>query len=80
MKAKAYAIQNSTKVYIRRVASLNRTELADKDRIAYMKTPMDSQVVTHQILNRIEERTEISDEQTIQIYTVIINLQFPYNL
>lgn len=74
-----HAIQNSTKIYIRTGSITQPYELADTDHIAYMlKRREDSQVIVHQILNRIEERTEdlcATDEPNL---TVIIRPVFPY--
>lgn len=54
-----HAIQNSTRTYIRTGSITQPYELADIDCIAYMlKRREDSQAVAHQILTRIEKRTE----------------------
>ena len=74
-----HAIHKSTKTYIRTGSITQPYELADTDRIAYMfKRREDSQIVTDQILNRIEERTEdlcATDEPNL---TVIVQPVFPY--
>ena len=76
-----HAIQNSTRVYIRTgsITQPHEYELADTDRIAYMfKRREDSQVVSYQILNRIEERTEVLCAADDPNLTVIIRPVFPY--
>ena len=74
-----HAIQNSTKIYIRTGSITHPYELADTKRIAYMlKRREDSQIVAHQILKRIEERTEtlcVTEEPNV---TVIVRPIFPY--
>ena len=76
-----HAIQNSTRVYIR-VESITqpyKLELAEIDRIEYMlKRRADSQIVTQQILNRIEERTEALFNTKEPNLTVIARPVFPY--
>ena len=75
-----HAIQNSTKTYIRTGSITQPYELADMDRIQYMfKRREDAQVVTRQILNRIEERTQrLNCGQGIPNITVIAKPVFPY--
>ena len=75
-----HAIQNSTKTYIRTGSITQPYELADMDRIQYMfKRREDAQVVTRQILNRIEERTQrFNCGQGVPSITVIAKPVFPY--
>ena len=88
-----HAIQNSTRVYIRTGSITQPYELAEIDRIEHMlKRREDSQLVTQQVLERIEERIECSlridspDPDTNSPYlntnfpnlTVIAHPVFPY--
>lgn len=75
-----HAIQNSTKVYIRIGSITQPCELADMDRIQYMfKRREDAQIVTRQILNRMEERTQLLNcAQGVPSITVIAKPVFPY--
>ena len=74
-----HAIQNSTRVYIRTGSVTQPYKLADTDRIAYMfKRREDAQVVSNQILDRIEERAEFLCATDTPNLTVIIRPMFPY--
>lgn len=74
-----HAISKSTKTYIRMGSITQPYELTDIDRIAYMfKRREDSQVVTHQILRRIEERTESLCASNEPYVKVIVGPVFPY--
>ncbi len=74
-----HAIQNSTKVYIRTGSITQPYKLADMDRIAYMfKRREDAQIVAKQIINRIEERTDVLCATDNPNLTVIIKPIFPY--
>ena len=79
-----HAIQNSTEVYIRSGSISHPYKLADVDRIEYMfKRREDSQVVSQQILDRIEQRAsyllkrrEFSPYK--QLLTISVQPIFPY--
>lgn len=74
-----HAIQNSTKVYIRTGSITQPYELADTDRIAYMfKRRENAQIVANQIINRIEQRTDVLCATDNPNLTVIIRPVFPY--
>ena len=74
-----HAIQNSTRVYIRVGSITQPYELADMDRLASMfKRREDSQAITSQILNRIEEKTEAFCDADVPNLTVTAAPVFPY--
>ena len=75
-----HAIEGSTKVYIRTGSITKPYKLADMDRLQYMfKRREDAQVVTRQILKRIEERTQLLNcAQGVPSITVIAKPVFPY--
>ena len=74
-----HAIENSTKAYIRVGSITQPYQLADMDRLQYMfKRREDSQVVTRQILKRIEDRVETLCDTTMQNLTVVARPAFPY--
>ena len=74
-----HAIENSTKVYIRVGSITQPYELAEIDRIEYMfKRREDSQIVTRQVLERIEERSKPLFRANKPTLTVIIRPVFPY--
>ncbi len=74
-----HAISKSTKTYIRTGSITQPYEFADIDRIAYMlKRREDSQVVAHQILTRIEKRTESLCAANEPYVKVIVEPVFPY--
>ena len=74
-----HAIENSTKVYIRVDSITQPYQLAEMDRLQYMfKRREDSQVVTRQILKRIEDRVETLCDTTVPNLTVVARPAFPY--
>ena len=74
-----HAIENSTKVYIRVGSITQPYQLAEMDRLQYMfKRREDSQVVTRQILKRIEDRVETLCDTTVPNLTVVARPAFPY--
>ena len=74
-----HAIENSTKAYIRVGSITQPYQLAEMDRLQYMfKRREDSQVVTRQILKRIEERVETLCDTTAPNLTVVARPAFPY--
>ena len=74
-----HAIKDFTQIYIRTGSITQPYKLANTDRIAYMfKRREDAQVVTRQILNRIEERTDVLCATDNPNLTVIIRPVFPY--
>ena len=74
-----HAIQNSTKIYVRVGSTTPPYEFAEVDRIAYMlKRREDSQVVAGQIIDRIEERTQVLYATEVPNLTVIAKPVYPY--
>ena len=74
-----HAISKSTKTYIRMGSITQPYELTDIDRIAYMlKRREDSQMVAHQILTRIEKRTEFFWATNEPYMIVVVRPIFPY--
>ena len=74
-----HAIQNSAKVYIRTGSVTQPYELSDIDRIEYMlKRRENPKVVTQQILDRIEQRINMSGDIDAPSMTVIARPVYPY--
>ena len=76
-----HAVEKSTKVYFRpgSITQPYKYGLADMDRITYMlKRREDSQVVSGQIMNRMEERIQALYATEKSTLTVIAKPVFPY--
>ena len=74
-----HAIQNSAKVYIRTGSVTQPYELSDIDRIEYMlKRRENPKVVTQQILDRIEQKINMSGGMDAPSMTVIARPVYPY--